>query len=550
MDGPSAGRSGHFAIAIHRERSDHGRMAAVPSMPRGSKPPRGSIRALRRNALFLLVVGGCEAGPSVGLDFSKHDRCTGAPPQDVDASASEIQCRVEYDFVINDADSGLPVMSEHGMNVPGTPICCEVCAVKDRADDVCESTCKYDLCSRAQDSHIAIAEDLAPENDCLTTGCGFGFQTCMDTDLLHVQAITFPVEFNQLPIFYSMQASCDAHAENAARADGLFAYLEDLDGIPGAHGDLANVDDIVAYCLDQQAAHATGEPPDPMTGSSTFPPSDGADSTGAGPAGTTGDPPDPGLPTPAPCGPWAMERFWTRPSNNFGTWNETSGGVGGVGGMTSMMSVSGGGLVYTLFPCGSAPGATCIRIDQFSAQLADFGTGLVIRLGLVEDSGLMPLSDQGDFTVPTGALRFTVEYSTDGGRDRFIVRNDQEAIGHIDTSSRAVRVDNLGVSSERGDMLAQLSLAADLTNAQPRTKIIQSRDQHRGGLVLTARTFDPDSDEVVHHWMIPGVGSWRGESISPSLPPGRHPVILFADDMHRARGVAARWVELTPSTAH
>ena len=43
-----------------------------------------------------------------------------------------------------------------------------------------------------------------------------------------------------------------------------------------------------------------------------------------------------------------------------------------------------------------------------------------------------------------------------------------------------------------------------------------------------------------------GVGNWLGDSIALGLPVGRHAVVLYADDVHRARGVAARWVEVTP----
>lgn len=525
----------------------------LPSTSRCS--PWSPLRGFHRGALLLLV--GCGEGlPPVGLDFSSHDRCTGAPPHDVDASASEIQCRVDdYLLLIND-DVGFEMFSEQDTNVPGIPICCEVCALKGTADDVCESTCKHDLCSRAEDSHIAVGQHLDDMNTCLLDGCGFGFQACMDTDLLHVQGITFPMGSSQFPVFYSMRTMCDAHADDAVRADGLFTYLEGLGSIPGAGGGLANVTDVVAYCLDHQAPQATGAPPESMTSgeSSTFEPTDGADSTvtGTDTLGTTGDLPDPDpLPPPVPCGPYATERFWVRPSNNFGTWNETSGGVGGVGAKTSMATVTrGGGIAYTMFPCGSAAGATCIRIDQLSVELTDIGSGLVIRLGLAEDSELMPIGAQGRFTVPAGALRLAVDYSADDGRERLMVTNDQEVIGHIDTISRTVQIDGLGASSERGDMLARLSLAADLTNVQPTTEIVQARDPYRRGLVFTARTLDPDSDGIVHHWMIPGVGSWRGESIAPSLPPGRHAVILYADDEHRARGVAARWVEVTPTTAY
>jgi hypothetical protein len=106
--------------------------------------------------LCFMAASGCGEGlPPVPIDLSSHDACAGPPPLDVDASAAEIQCRIDsYVFQIND-DAGMPTMTEQGTNELGDPICCEVCAVEDTADDACEALCKHGLCRRARDAHIA-----------------------------------------------------------------------------------------------------------------------------------------------------------------------------------------------------------------------------------------------------------------------------------------------------------------------------------------------------------------------------------------------------------
>jgi hypothetical protein len=523
-------------------------MLGVCTMSSGT-PRAGRQRASWRGTPLLLFLGGCGEGISpVGLDASQHDRCTGAPPLAVDASASEIQCRVDDYVFSTNADEATPI-AEQGTNVPGSPICCEVCAVEGTADDVCESTCKHELCSRARDIHVMVGQRLSGFDVCGLVDCGFSFEACIDTNLLHIQAIVT----NQNPTqFYGLQASCHAGADEPARADGLFTYLEELDGVPGASGSLGNVQDVVAYCLDAQAGGATDMPPESTTlvGTSTPPLDDGADSTGGtGVATDTGEAPDPGrVPTPVPCGPYAEERFWVRPTNNFGTWNEVSGGVLGNGAAMYDAVVTGGGISYTMFPCEGVPGATCIRLDRLSVQLAETASGLVMRLSMQEDPLPMPITDQGHFDVPPGAVRLAVRYGREGEPWLVAATNAERARGHIDAIARTIRIEGLGASSEQGDTLATLALEGTLTNTQPRTEIVESHSPRDGSLLLTAETVDAELDPIEHQWTIPGVGSWRGDAITPSLPPGRHAVILYADDVHRARGVAARWLDVAPTT--
>ena len=90
-----------------------------------------------------------------------------------------------------------------------------------------------------------------------------------------------------------------------------------------------------------------------------------------------------------------------------------------------------------------------------------------------------------------------------------------------------------------------LSLYGDLVTTQPEPEILMSPGSAWNRVALSASTIDAESDPIAHSWMIPGVGTWRGDSIEVELPVGRHAVILYADDVHRARGVAARWVEIS-----
>jgi hypothetical protein len=524
--------------------ADNATMVAIRTTLRHSRPLRAlGRRATGRAVPLLLVLLGCGEGlpPIVGLDFSSHDRCTGTPPGDVDASASEIQCRVD-DYVFSTLYNGVYVDMEQEMDVPGTPICCEVCAVADTADDVCESTCKYEMCSRARDAHVSVAQDLSDLSTCTVSDCGFDFEFCMDTNSLHVQAIVTEAA----PQLYALEASCHAHAENTARDDGLFTYLEQLNGVPGATGDLADVGDVVAYCLDLQASDPTGTPT--VTGESSSPLDDGADSTGGtGGNADTGNIPSGDSP-PVPCGPHAVEHQWIRPTNNFGIWNEGRGGVLGLDAATHEATVTGGGIAFTLFPCGGALDADCIRLDRLSIQLTETGAGLAVRLNMLDDSELMPISDQGHFDVPPGALRLALRYEQDARQQRFITRNTAGIHAHIDTNTRTIRIEELGASSEEEPTHVILALEASLTNSQPRTAIVESRNPRDGSLLLTAETFDADLDPIAHYWIVPGIGSWRGDTIAPLLPDGRHAVILYADDVHRARGVAARWIDATRAT--
>lgn len=296
---------------------------------------------------------------------------------------------------------------------------------------------------------------------------------------------------------------------------------------------------------------ATGTPQDPTAATEPPPPPlDGADSTGGNTS--AGEPPTPGK-EPAPptqCGPWAEERFWVRPTNNFGAWNETSAGVYAMDAAAHEALVDAGGISCTMFPCIDSSGAECIRIDQLSAQLVDASSRFVMRLSMVDDSSLIPVTSRGHFEVPPGALRMTVRHELNDQQRLFTATNSEQAHGRIVDDARSMYIQGLTVSSEQGEAIATLALSAKLTNTQPSTKIIESRDPRDGRLLLRAETFDADLDPVIHRWIIPGVGSWRGDVISPALPVGRHAVILYADDVHRARDASARWLEIAPTGAH
>ena len=95
-------------------------------------------------------------------------------------------------------------------------------------------------------------------------------------------------------------------------------------------------------------------------------------------------------------------------------------------------------------------------------------------------------------------------------------------------------------------MLATVSLHADLVNTQPLTEIVQGPGGAWNRVSLTAQTFDAEVDPIIHQWMIPGVGTWRGDRIEVELPIGRHVVILRADDVHRSRGITAQWIDIRP----
>lgn len=499
---------------------------------------RAHLRRLRHGLTFVtagtsLFFASCGEGlPDVPLDIANHDRCSMSVPYVVDASASEIQCLVEEYRYESNANVLEPIMEE-GVNVPGLPACCEVCAVEDTADDACEAMCKHQLCERAQDEHYVIGEELG---ECLGSSCGFSFESCMSTELLHVQWFTLDeAPFPEGPS-YGLRAQCQASALDPVRPDGLFRYLEGLGTIPGAGGGLASVEDVVGYCQDKLRNDTDG--------GTTHSGDAGADA-GTGDTEPGGEPSEP-PPRPPGCGPHAEQRFWVRPTNNFGTWNDDSTGLGVDGEASHPVTVTGGGIAYTMLPCPAADDSRCLRIDQLSVRVSPPDGNVVVGLGLVEASALMPLSQAGHFDVPPGALRLAVRYEHDDRETLAMAWNHEAVRGHVDAQEGLLRLPGITASSGDGAALARMSLHATLVNTQPATTILQSDRAAWNRVSLTAQTFDAESDPITHRWMIPKVGTWTGDHIEVELPAGRHVVILRADDIHRSRGIAAEWIDVRP----
>ncbi len=492
--------------------------------PQSSASARSSTTAAILTVLFSVSCG--EGLPDVPLDLGTHDRCEiSVPYVPVDASASEIQCLVEEYVYASYADEEESL--EDGTNVPGAPACCEVCAREDTADEACTATCKHELCERAQDEHYAIGEQL---DECEGPSCGFSFQSCLSNDALHVQHIDLLGEEDSNDPFYGLWTRCQASAADPVRPDGFFRYLEGLGTVPGAGGGLANVEDVVTYCQEKLPVDTDGGP---------------ATGTGASGTDTDGSPSDP-PPRPPACGPYATQRFWVRPTNNFGTWNGESAGLAVDGEASYPVAVAGGGIAYTLLPCQGAIDAQCLRIDQLSARLVHPDSRLEASLGLVERSGLIPLSETGQISVPSKALRFAVRYDHDGRETLVMASNDEEVRGDVDARDGLLRLLGITASTDEDGGLATMSLHADLVNTQPATAIVQVPGGAWNRVSLTAQTFDAELDPITHQWMIPGVGTWRGDHIEVELPAGRHVVILRADDIHRSRGIAAEWIDIRP----
>jgi hypothetical protein len=207
------------------------------------------------------------------------------------------------------------------------------------------------------------------------------------------------------------------------------------------------------------------------------------------------------------------------------------------------MTVDAGGIEYTVLPC-EETSARCMRIDKLSARLREAGTGFGMTVTLVEPSSMLTMSTGGRFEAPSGALLFDVRYDWD--RDRAVLvrqANTQPVDGYVDVTNGSI--DLPLVATSRTDGSAFLSLYGDLVNTQPVPEIAVGSGSAWNRITLRASTFDAESDPVTHSWMIPGVGTWQGDFVEVELPIGGHPVILYADDVHRARGVTAQWVEIS-----
>lgn len=511
----------------------------------GRSRPRASRRAPDPLTLgpplgLLLAVACGEPLPPVQLDLAAHDRCADAVPYTVDASASEIQCLVEEYVYLNYAPVHFNepgnIIVEEGFGVPGPPVCCEVCATKEAADHACRDMCRFSLCERARDDHLAVGHALGL---CESIDCGFSFELCMGLHVLHLQTIDL-INIDTVDVYYGLRTSCSAASSDPARPDGLFRYLEGLDSIPGARGGLASIEDVVGYCVGPDGDATDGGPPHGGVSAGDA----GADSTDGQESGSGGDPPEAGPPSrPPPCGPHATRRYWVRPTNNFGVWSGQSGAVALDGETSYSSSVTGGGIAYTLFPCEGVPDTRCLRIDELSVKLEP-APGLVLSLDLVQDSELIPMSRSGDIDIPAGSLRWAVRYTWDGRESFALTTNHESVAGRVNLLDRTIELDGITVSSDDGTTRAMMSLHADLSNTQPTTEIVRGTGTPWNRVSLSAQTFDADFDPVVHHWMIPGVGSWTGSNIDVELPPGRHAVILRAEDVHRSREVAADWIDI------
>ena len=489
-------------------------------------------------AALMLSCGG-EGLPEISVDIGAHNTCSGSIPYTVDGSASEIQCFIDDHIVSITGGAMVPVMLlEMSTNEPGDPVCCEVCATKQTADQACHDMCNWLACDRARDEHFELGSDLG---FCEPPSCGFDFEACISNSNLHFQWIDFADDDG---ILYGLKADCNAHASDPARPDGLFTYLEGLDGVPNSRGATAEVTDVAEWCSDRNSASDGGEAATANAATTTLTstggpsPDESADGTTSGDGGT--DPPE----QPQQCGPWAGMRAAADPTDNYGAWSQGSQGQRSDGTSTQPVTITGGGIEYRAMRCRDDRSQECIRIDRLSVRLVDTASMLRIDLNLLEKTEPMTLSPEGWVDIPAGALRFGARY-TQERNDTFVqATNTQSARARFDLTEGRVELLDLEASSESGDLWASLSLQGTLLNTQPRPEIIVSTGQAWNEVVLEASTFDAEFDPITHRWMVIGHGTWATDSVEVTLPAGRHAVVLYAEDTHGARGVAATWIEI------
>lgn len=487
-------------------------------------------------ALLGLACG--EPLPTIPLDPSAHDACSESLPYTVDASSSEIQCFIEN--YVTTISGGLIVPStptEVITNQPGDPICCEVCANKGTADQACDAMCNWQACDRARDDHIDMGNLLGV---CDPPDCGFDFESCMAYGGLHSQWINVVdgLQGGQ-DDFYALQVDCEAHAVDSARPDGLFTYLEELDGVPNAGGKTAEVTDVVEWCSEKSSA--SGGADNNATWNST---SNNADGTGEG---TTTDAPSDGADAsalPERCGPWATQRMAANPTDNFGTWNDQSEGSHSSGVNSQPIDIAGGGIEYRVLPCGVGTSQECLRIDRLSVRLVDPASMLEFDLNLLEKTEPMPIAPTGWVEIPAGALHLGVRYTLERSDVLVHASNTAKARARLDPFEGQMELVDLEASSNDGDLGANLSLRGTLLNTQPQPKIIVTPGPAWNEVVLSASTYDAELDPITHRFIVLGQGTWTTDTLELSLPPGRHAVVLYADDIHGARGIAATWVEI------
>ncbi|MEX1366492.1 MAG: hypothetical protein AB1Z98_25435, partial [Nannocystaceae bacterium] len=407
------------------------------------------------------------------------------------------------------------------------------CAKKGTADQACDAMCNWLACDRARDDHLNMGNQLGI---CELPNCGFDFDLCVAFSGPHVQWINVVDGlFGGQDDFYILEADCSAHSVDPSRPDGLFDYLDALDGVPNARGSTAQVTDVVQWCIDKVAEGTGGG----HSGTAGPPVGDGggADTT----AGS--DPPPPPPPLPERCGPWARQRNGANPTDNFGSWDGLSEGSGFDGVTSHPVDVFGGGVEYSVMRCHGVTEQDCLRIDRLSVRLVNPAASVTIDVSLLERTDPFPIAPDGSVELPIGSLKLGARYEHETAGALVHVSNSATAQWRVEPGQGTIELLGLEASSD-GELQASLSLRGSLLNTQPRPAIVVAPGGSWNEIVLSASTVDAELDPVTHRWMVLGHGSWTGDEIELSLPAGRHAVVLYADDVHGARGIAATWVEI------
>lgn len=260
-------------------------------------------------------------------------------------------------------------------------------------------------------------------------------------------------------------------------------------------------------------------------------------------AGEGGEPPVPPAPVEIPplCDGLSRDGA-VRRGNNTIAWTPGSAARAWDGSASYGVTVSGGGLDYTVISCGGPGGGRCVRLDRLAIEASQPDAGLHARVGLVAESDVVPLNAAGRFEIPPGNLDILVHYSVRGEDVALRVSNAAPVLGWIDADRRTFLLAGLHAALPSGAGI-YADMRGTLLNTQPTLSVRFARDTSSGRARLTAQARDAENDDVELRWFLPGVGGWIGRDVVVPMPSKRTPVLLFATDAAGARSATAGWLD-------
>ncbi len=216
-----------------------------------------------------------------------------------------------------------------------------------------------------------------------------------------------------------------------------------------------------------------------------------------------------------------------------------------------------GALKYTAVPCDTAP---CpFHLAAFRFTTPDFEIADVPITGvLVQSAGLAvgTIDAAGNFTLPPGQVRASVNFHADGDRGSITLTNAAPMTGHANPNADTFTIngqfsqDEVSVSLMLSGFHTNLPPVADFT---PRADVECTGPQGAQVTLDASPSTDPEGEADIgfFRWRARGVNLGSGPQVSTLLPFGASTVGLGVVDRQLARDALVRTltvVDTTPPT--